>query len=112
MILLLEDDETLRDIIGMILTDLGFEYKTASTCAEAIGILRENSPVVLLTDMLLAEGDASEAVKFCQQKHAKCKTILLTAMQKRAADEVLITLKMDHLLMKPFDIGELDKLLR
>lgn len=55
-ILLVEDDETLRDLIGGALLDLGYEVSTAEDGIQAIASLRDRPFDFVLSDVAMPNG--------------------------------------------------------
>lgn len=111
MILVLEDDDTTRQVMGMLLDSMHLEHMEARNVPEAIAIMSKHCPVIFITDYLMTMGDAHEAVKYCHNHHKHCKTILVTAMNKTQAEAAAKDMAVTHMLLKPFDIEAFSKLL-
>jgi CheY-like chemotaxis protein len=112
VILILEDDQSIRETLGLVLDSLGYAHIEVSNAQDAIEVMRTHDPIVLIADLILSEGTASEAIAFCKATHQACRTILLTAAQRKMAEEAAKELQVDHLIMKPFNIEELQQLLK
>lgn len=112
MVILVEDDDATRESIGQFLDSIGVEYKAASCKKEGLELLKENCPAILLTDMLLPDGDAKELIEYCKKYHTDCRSILITAIQPCKAREVAEELHIDKLILKPFDIEELETVIK
>ncbi len=63
MLLLVDDDEMSRDIIGSRLTRLGYAVITAVDGRKGIEAARDESPNLILLDLCMPEMDGFEAAK-------------------------------------------------
>lgn len=88
------------------------EYKAAGTVKEALDLVKDKCPDIILADILLGDGDVTPVIKYCQDKFPKCRSILMSAMQASKAAEVAKNLRVSELLHKPFDLDALEKVLR
>ena len=117
-ILILEDEEPVREVIkGAINSDKNRFY-TAGTIEEAEKILKRNGADLLILDRMLPDGDG---IQLCSKlrNDPEFKTLpMLILSGKSATNEKVLGLKLgaDDYLAKPFDIQELrarvDSLLR
>lgn len=112
MILVLEDDPSTRDVLNEFLYSLGYESKAVADCDEAIDELKRYCPAILIADVVLANGDAKPAIKFCQEHHKDCKVIIVTAMHAKDAHAFAKDLNIEDILLKPFKIEDFVELLR
>ncbi len=109
MILLVEDDEGIRQVMSMVLDNLQLQYKALSNVKDSLAFLENESPSILLVDMLFEDGDAKPIVKLCKDRYPNCKSILYTAWN--TADRLANELQVDHLIKKPCNIEEIEELL-
>lgn len=65
-VLVVEDDPDVREIVAFQVGLLGHAAREAGTLAQAIGMLGEASPDVVLTDIHLGEEDCAPLVAACQ----------------------------------------------
>lgn len=113
MILLVEDDESTRQVICDFLDSLGIPYRAAADVEEGLALMRSMHPNILLTDLLLGGNYTSRPlIEECQKNYPHCKSILITASDKRRAEEAALGLKVDHLLLKPFNVDEFEQVIR
>lgn len=68
-VLLVDDDPEIREVVGTMLKQLGFEHTTvAESIAEAIGLLKNKRPEreidLVIADWLMESGDGMELVRF------------------------------------------------
>jgi len=50
-VLLVDDEEDIRELLGMLLDDLGFAVRTAANGADALAAFRQDRPDIVLTDI-------------------------------------------------------------
>ena len=112
-VLVVDDDQDIRDVVRFILEDAGYEVLDAGDGETALQILRDSpTPLIALLDLLmprpngldvLTEIIADPALK---QRHAY---ILLTADNNVLRDQVepLLTQLSAPTIIKPFDVDTL-----
>ncbi|WP_285907450.1 response regulator [Pseudodesulfovibrio pelocollis] len=59
-VLLVDDEEDIRELLGMLLDDLGFAVRTAANGAEALDAFRLDRPDIVLTDIKMPGMDGIE----------------------------------------------------
>ena len=59
-ILIIDDDPDIRTVMNILMKKQGFEVETASRREEALAILKEFHPTVILLDVLLSGSDGRE----------------------------------------------------
>ncbi len=63
-VLVVDDDEAIRDTLGMLLDDTGFATQAAVTGSEALALLRAAStPLVVLLDLIMPEPDGRSVLR-------------------------------------------------
>lgn len=110
--LLVEDDDSTRENMEMFLYLMNISFKSAKNQKEGLTLIKDFCPQILLADLLLGDGDASPIIKYCRENYPKCKSVLMTAMAKSIAEIIANQLKVDHLVYKPFNLDELETLLK
>ena len=101
-VLIVDDDDLLRSSLAFSLTQAGFESFTAANAEDAIAIIPQKRPDIILLDIMLPGMDGLEALRFFRDK-VGLPVIFLTA-RRREFDQVLgLELGADDYLTKPFD---------
>jgi CheY-like chemotaxis protein len=96
-ILVVDDDASIRRLIRLILTDAGYEVVEAGDGEQALEILEQESPVLLLLDLNMPVMDGRELLKRLNAHRPR--TIIITAgPSERARRE----LGAEASLQKPF----------
>lgn len=78
-ILVVDDDEVQREVVGQLLKTLGYRVSVASSGEEAVSCLRENTADLLIMDMTMPEGiDGAETYWRAQKVRPGVKAIILS----------------------------------
>ena len=105
-ILVVEDDENIRELVDVILSGAGYEVVTASDGAAALQVVGTARPDLVLLDMRMPIMDGWE---FARQYRARpephAPIVVLTAA--RDAAQRAAEIHADGFLGKPFDVESL-----
>lgn len=77
-ILLVDDEEGIRKVLGISLTDSGYEVLLAANGEEALRAFRENRPPVVLTDIKMPGMDGIELLKEIKAENPDTEIIMIT----------------------------------
>lgn len=77
-ILLVDDDDTFRSVLGTALTRRGHEVSTAATGQEALELVSQTAYEVILLDLRLPDMDGLEVLKQLQEDSSPAGVIVLT----------------------------------
>ncbi len=105
-VLVVDDDENIRDFVTLALSDEGYEVMTAPHGAAALSLIGESQPDVILLDMRMPTMDGWEFSRIYRQTpgpHAPI--IMLTA--SRDVPESTAQVEPEARLGKPFDVDDL-----
>ena len=106
-LLVVEDEIYLQRQIKAILTERGYEVETASSRAEAVQYILNDSEISLyLLDIWLPDGDGFELCRLIRQKNMK-PVIFLTACDDEESVVKGLDLGGDDYVSKPFRTAEL-----
>jgi CheY-like chemotaxis protein len=107
-ILLVDDDQVLRNTLAIILQEHGYEVTTAASVPEALKLISAGSYDVLLSDLHMpGKGDGLTVVSAMRHANPKVVTILLSAFPEMDAAAQAILLQTDQILVKPMNIPAL-----
>jgi two-component system NtrC family response regulator len=108
-LLVVDDEETQRLMLGNILERAGFEVVAASDGREALGWLERGGFDLLLTDQRMPEMNGLELLEQARKLHAQMPVVLMTAygtvstavdaMKRGAADYLTKPFERDELLL-------------
>lgn len=104
-VLVADDESALRSLIKTNLQFEGFETLTASNGEEALQVIREQEPDVVLLDVMMPVMDGIDVLnELAREEHRRTRVILVTA--KTSTEDQLQgwELGCDEYLTKPFDL--------
>jgi two-component system, OmpR family, response regulator len=106
--LLLVDDETnLRSMLQAALRHNGFEVYPAETGAQAVDMVRETRPALVVLDVMLPDIDGFEVCRRLRSAGDHTPVLFLTARDETEDKVRGLTLGGDEYLVKPFSLEEL-----
>jgi len=105
-ILVIDDDQELRELLAIALSDEGYEVGTAATASSAWDLFRVRHPEVILLDLWL-QGQRGESFveAYRALPNAPAALVLLSAAADLA--QVAATSCADRHLAKPFELDDL-----
>ena len=107
-ILLVDDEEIIRDTLSMLLRHKGFEVTAAASVLEALTLINSEVYDVLLSDLHMpGAGDGLTVVSAMRHSNPKAVTMLLTGFPEMTAAAHAILSQADTILVKPMDISAL-----
>jgi DNA-binding response OmpR family regulator len=106
LILLVDDDSRLREIVGMALEDEGYGVRAVESGEEALGLLDEEDPDLLILDIMLPGRDGFE---LCRDIRTRSPIPILMLTAKTDTVDVVVGLESgaDDYVTKPFITKEL-----
>ena len=78
-ILVVEDDESLLQVLSLQLQDEGYETQSAASAEEAISLLTKSSHHLVITDLNLLGNSGIELLKRVRQAKLETSVIVMTA---------------------------------
>jgi CheY-like chemotaxis protein len=112
-ILLVDDDETIRETLSVILENSGFQVTVAANVNDALSLIGSQTFDVLLSDLHMpGPGDGLTVVSAMRHANPKAVTLILSSYpaMKEAAEAIL--LQADDVLVKPMALVMLVDLIR
>lgn len=101
-VLVVDDQEAIRDTLQTALDDEGFTVETAANGQEALDILRRWKPCVILLDLMMPVMDGWA---FCAEQKRVGNTVPVVLLSAAGAlEEHQKTLQVVGVIAKPFDI--------
>jgi CheY-like chemotaxis protein len=112
-ILLVEDDEDIAEILGLVMPGLGYQLVAAPNGAEALDLLRRGAerPHLILLDLMMPvmNGWEFRAEQLRDPRLRDIPVVVMTGI--RDAEREAAALRADGLLAKPIDLQELNSLI-
>ncbi len=119
-ILIVDDEVDALDLMEELFMKHGYETYTARNGLEALKVINEHEPDILISDMVMPEMDGIKLLEVVRKKYPDIAVIMITAhgtietaveaMKKGAKDYILKPLRLDEILSKVDTISQLKSL--
>jgi two-component system OmpR family response regulator len=106
-VLVVDDDDALRDLLSLALRHTGHEVVTAASLLEARNAIVRHQPALLVLDVMLPDGDGIEFCGRLRREGITTPVLFLTARHSTADKVRGLTIGGDDYLAKPFSLEEL-----
>ena len=77
-ILLVDDEEGIRKVLGIALSDMGYHVRAAENGVEALRIFEDERPPIVLTDIKMPEMDGIELLRRIKKVNPDTEVIMIT----------------------------------
>ncbi|HEY3980341.1 MAG TPA: response regulator transcription factor [Streptosporangiaceae bacterium] len=105
-LLVVDDEETILELLAGSLRFAGFEVLTAASGAEALRAAAASRPDLLLLDVMMPDGDGFEVVRQLRSSGPDVPVIFLTARDGVRERVAGLALGADDYVTKPFSLDE------
>lgn len=106
-ILIVDDDEDLRENLAELLVGEGYQTTTASSVSEALERLASGTFDLLLTDFRMPGPSGIDLIKEARRAHPKLRAILMTAFGNGYTEIESIRSGAIGYVRKPFEVEEI-----
>jgi signal transduction histidine kinase len=111
-VLLVDDEQDIRDVLQIALGDAGYEVITAEEGRQAIELFRKEAPPIVITDIKMPGMDGIQLLKLIKADNAEAEVIMITGH----GDMELAVRSLKHeatdFITKPINVDALDIALR
>lgn len=108
-ILVVDDEEDLRLLLTESLRREGFQAAAASSGREALALVEQEPPDLIVLDLVMPEMDGIETLRRLRERGVRAKVVVLTAYGTAQQTREAMALGVSEFIGKPFD---LDRLIR
>lgn len=105
-ILVVEDEPSLAEVVGLYLKRAGFQVQVASSGGQAMSILEKRIPDFVILDVMLPEVDGLSIARWLRD-HSDVPIILVTARREEVDRIAGLEMGADDYVVKPFSPQEL-----
>jgi CheY-like chemotaxis protein len=108
-ILIVDDDEGIRESLGLIIKTMGYNAKITDNGFEALTLLTQHKFDLVVLDVMMPEMDGWEVLKYIRDDPQLQSTRVMLLTAKSTEKDRLIgkqILKADEYISKPFDLTE------
>jgi CheY-like chemotaxis protein len=106
-ILVVDDDPELCHSLARSLREHGYDARSATSLAEALGCVRERHYDVILTDLHIRGGDGMDLILSLREESPGTRPVLMSADATLRESQRALDLGAVRVLSKPFEIGEM-----
>ncbi len=110
-ILIVEDDDTMRETLSDVLRKRGYEIYTEARGHDAISTIKKNMIDLILLDMKLPDVDGLDVLKKIKEIDTDILVIIMTAYSDIKTAVSAMKLGAYHYINKPFELDELNLLI-
>lgn len=113
-IVVVDDDKDIRMILRANLEDEGYEVVEASGGRQALELIRENPPDLVVLDIMMPEVDGYDVLQELRStpEYVELPVVLLTARRQEADVWEGWSAGADYYITKPFKMNELVQFIR
>lgn len=106
-VMVVDDDQDLAEMLGIVLNGVGMEVDLVSSGDEAIEVFKSNQPDLVLLDIMLPGTDGIEVCREIRKHSSRVPIVMLTA--KSETHDIVRGLEAgaDDYMVKPFKPSEL-----
>ena len=109
-ILVVDDDPDMRDFLQLVLTSMGFEVTSAANGQEALDVMKDHAPDLILLDMKMPVMNGWEFCRALEGRGPCPPIVVITAAPDPAARAAEV--HADGWLGKPFEYADLEATVR
>ena len=108
-ILVVDDERGFCDVVTVILESQGYQVQQAHHANDALGLLDETTPDLILTDMMMPEMDGVGLIKRLREtpKWANIPVVVISAYSEPEVQENAFAAGATGFISKPFSASEL-----
>lgn len=110
-ILLVDDEEDIRTVLGMALTDLGYDVMTASNGKEGLRLFRQHQPPIVVTDIKMPDIDGVTLLKRIKSENPDVEVVMITGHGDMDVAIQSFQHEAIDFITKPIDVNDLESAL-
>lgn len=105
-IVVVDDEPSIRELVSASLHFSGFDVKTASNGTEAIDVITQTNPDLVVLDVMLPDIDGFTVTRRIRQQGVEAPVLFLTARDDTQDKVIGLTVGGDDYVTKPFSLEE------
>ncbi|MCH9031920.1 MAG: response regulator [candidate division Zixibacteria bacterium] len=110
--LVVDDEETVREVLSRSLSAAGCQVTVKTNGKEALEFLKQNQVSILITDIVMPEMDGVQLLKEAKELYPYLPVYLITGHSNKITPKGALELGAEHLLTKPFKNVEIIQRIR
>ncbi len=102
--LVVEDDNSIVEALFFLMNKAGFDVRIARTGTQAIKMVKQSAPKLILLDIMMPGCDGFEVTRTIREdkKFSNIKILMLTAKNRAVDEQKAYNLGVDIFMTKPF----------
>jgi DNA-binding response OmpR family regulator len=108
-VLVVEDDQSLRDVITEALQEDGYLVDSAKNGQAGLELARHSPPDLVILDLMMPQMNGEQFCSAVRQIESLASVPIIVVSAARAADDIGLRLGATASLRKPFDLFELTR---
>lgn len=110
VVLIVEDEEPIAQALAIIMEDFGFTPVVAAHGKQAMELLRQHQPALIITDLMMPHLTGAQLIAALRADAAYSTTPIV--IMSAASKQYVLEAGADAILPKPFDLRQVEDLLR
>lgn len=106
-VVVIDDEESIRKTIVRIVGRLGCQVSQAVNGEEGIRLIKDEQPVLVITDFEMPKMGGEEVVRYIRAKSWPIKTLVLSGSLNPEVRDAALAAGCDLFMQKPFELPEL-----
>ncbi|MCA1590797.1 MAG: sigma-54 dependent transcriptional regulator [Acidobacteria bacterium] len=111
-ILIVDDEQSYRQLLSLVFGSDGHQVRTASNGREALDSLQDEPTDLIISDVRMPDMDGIGLLRAVREKHQDLGVVLMTAFASVETARDAFKLGADDFIQKPFDVEELKLIVR
>jgi DNA-binding NtrC family response regulator len=107
-ILVVDDDDTIRDVVSKMLCRLGYKVSSADGAESGLALFLTNKFDLVITDFSMSGMDGINLAYYIKEKSPSTQVVLMTGDEKEVILSRIRDTAVDQALFKPFTLAEMD----
>src|SRR5262249_10553072 len=110
-VLVVDDERSIRESFARQLVPLGYECAAAESAEQAMGLLHEFDPAVVITDVRMPGASGIELLSWIRERAAEVDVVVMTAHQDMNTALAAMKAGAYDYLVKPLDLDQIELVL-
>jgi signal transduction histidine kinase/ActR/RegA family two-component response regulator len=111
-VLVIDDDENIRSVVGDILSFLGHEVIPAVSGEEGVELFKADKFDLVITDLGMPGISGWEVARLCKSINPAIPVILISGWGNQIDDEMIKQSRLDGVLTKPFEMNKMKDMIQ
>ncbi len=107
-LLIVDDEIEICDFLKVFFEERGYHVVTALSGKEALCLIEEENPRVILLDVMMPGMDGLETLKLIKERYPLVRVIMVTAVETQNEINEAIRLGADNYITKPLSLDYLE----